>query len=72
MLCPECRHNTLEPIYLETINPYIDDRPHAPHNPARREVRMFLCAHCREGYYAFGHETAAEAYWRIVRDYAKD
>ena len=72
MLCPECRRNTLEPIYMESIDPYIDDRPHAPHNPARREIRMFLCAHCMAYYNAFGHETAAEAYWRIISDYTTD
>lgn len=72
MLCPECRRNTLEPIFTESINPYINDSPHAPHNPARREIRMFICRHCQEGYYAYGYENAAEACWRIISNYAKD
>ena len=72
MLCPDCKHKTFEPIYLETINPYIDDSPNARHRKARLEVRMFRCSNCLAIYYAFGGETAAEAYWRIIRDYGKD
>ena len=72
MLCPECKHNTLEPIYHEFINPHINDRPLAPHQLARREVRMFSCTNCTAYYFAFAGETAAEAYWRIIRDYAKN
>lgn len=72
MLCPECRHNTLEPIYIESINPYIDDRPNAPHQQARRQIQMFRCCDCLAYYFALGGETAAEAYWRIICDYTKD
>lgn len=72
MLCPDCKHNTFEPLYMESINPYIDDSPHALHHQAHRDVLMFRCSDCLAVYYAFGRESAAEAYWRIIRDYAKD
>lgn len=72
MLCPDCKRNTFEPVYTESINPYIDDRRQAPHQLARREIRMFRCTNCQVYYCAFGGETAAEAYWRIIRDHAKD
>lgn len=35
MLCPDCKHNTFEPIYLDSINPHINDRPLAPHQLTR-------------------------------------
>lgn len=72
MLCPDCKRNTFEPVYIESINPYIDDRPHTPHQLARREVLLFRCTCCTAVYYAFGRETAAEAYWRIIRDYGNE
>lgn len=72
MLCPECRFNTLEPIYTKSIDPYISDTPHAPHAPARQDIRMFRCTHCLSYYNTYGNENAAEAYWRIINDYAKD
>jgi len=72
MICPECKHNTFEPIYTDSIDPYINDRPHAPHQLSRPEIHMFHCTACSAYYLAHGRETAAEAYWRIIRDHAKE
>lgn len=74
MLCPECKHNTLMPEYAETINPYIDDHPltRDKREHTRRELRRFRCGHCGAYYFALGGESPEQAYWRIIRDYAKD
>ncbi|MBE5810715.1 MAG: hypothetical protein E7318_07270 [Clostridiales bacterium] len=71
MRCPECKHDTLEPVYAEAPNPYLDD-PSISYSPVRRELRYLLCTDCRAYYLAFGGESAERAYRRIIRDYATD
>ena len=74
MLCPDCKHNTFEPVYAETLNPYLDDHPFTrdAFQPTRKELRRFSCGHCGAYYFTFGGESSEQAYWRIIRDYAKD
>ena len=74
MLCPDCKHNTFEPVFVETLNPYLDDHPFTRdmRNPTRKELRRFLCSHCGTYYLPLGGESPEQAYWRIIRDYAKD
>ena len=72
MVCPECRRNTLKPVFTDLSSPYLDGRPASPVVPARRSVSMFRCSNCPSYFLAYGYETAAEAYWRIISDYAKD
>ena len=74
MIFPECRRNTLEPVYMEVMDSTLNDIPYSRANPPRNRRRLisFRCTACHAGYYAFGGETPEETYWRIVSDYAKD
>lgn len=71
MLCPKCKHNTLEPIYSEVPNFNLIDHPLYRNIPVPpiKVLRHFHCSHCQEIYYTHAGESAEQAYWRIIRDY---
>lgn len=74
MLCPECKQNAFEPEYYEKLNAYISDIPYIRETMPRtiKVLHHFRCSHCDAIYYPMGGETTEQAYWRIIRDYAKD
>ena len=74
MLCPNCKNNTFEPEYYEKPNYALRDHPiyHNEPAPPLKVLRHFRCSTCQDLYYVCAGETAAEAYWRIMSEFAKD
>ena len=70
MICPECRLDTFEPFFSETLNPYLDDHPltRKSYESTRKELHHFLCRHCRACYFVCGGESIEQAYRRILRE----
>ena len=74
MLCPECCRNAFEPEYREVLNPYLNDDPRtgSVRPRTRLELAHFRCSASGTIYYLQAHESAVQAYRRIIRDHAKD
>ena len=74
MRCPECKPDALEPIYAVMPSWIMDDDPlrRGLPSPVRKQLRMLLCANCRTYCLAYGGETAAQTYRRILQDFVME